>query len=323
MTRTMSSEAGWRWEGVRVLVTGGSGFIGSHLVESLLERGADLHCLLRPQSRADRLGSVRASLRVHRADLGDRAAVEEVIRAARPEVVFHLAAVGVTDVNVAPLLAVRVNVEGTLNLLQALDGQYRVLVHVGTCYEYGDNEPPFREEQWPRPWLTYAITKATVWHFCRQFVRSRGWPLVVVRPFSVYGPRQPSSTFIPACICAALKGRDFAMTGGEQRRDFVYVSDVVDGMLRAASNPAAIGSTFNLCSGHEVSLYKVACRVVELVGRPIAIRRGAVPYRDNEVWRLVGDNSRARRVLGWTPRVSLTEGLRRTIAWFAAQEDAS
>ncbi len=303
-----------RWGGTSVLVTGGSGFIGSFLVETLLRRGARVHCLLRPQSQAPRLDAVHSEICVHYADLSDRQAVERAARAACPEVIFHLAAVGVTNVNVDPRLAVRVNVEGTLNLLYALDGRYRVLVHTGTCYEYGNNELPFHEEQWPRPETTYAITKATAWHFCRQFVRSRGWPLVMVRPFSVYGPRQPPGTFIAACIRAALEGRDFDMTGGEQTRDFLYISDVVDGLLLAATVPAAIGSTFNLCSGREISLYDVACRVVELVGRPINIRRGAIPYRDGEVWRLVGDNTRARRVLGWKPRISLSQGLQQTIS---------
>jgi UDP-glucose 4-epimerase len=146
----------------RVLVTGGSGFIGSHLVEALVQRGADVHCMLLSGDPAPNLDGVRHAIRIHRANLAESAQVDAVVRAARPEVVMHLAAIGVTDVHVDPALAARVNVEGTLNLLGALDGDYRVFVNTGTCHEYGSNEPPFREDQDPRPTLPYAITKTAV-----------------------------------------------------------------------------------------------------------------------------------------------------------------
>jgi len=299
--------------GDRVLVTGGSGFIGSHLVEALVARSDQVHCLLLPDDPAVHLHAVLADIQTHRADLTDPQAVARVVNRARPEVIYHLAAVGVADVNADPAWVVRVNVEGTLHLLAALAGEYRVFVHTGTCHEYGDNEPPFREDQDPRPELPYAIAKTASWRFCRRLHRTRGWPIVTVRPFSVYGPRQVAHTFVPACIEAALAGRDFDMTGGEQGRDMIYVSDVVDGFLRAAAVPKAAGGTFNLCTGIETPLHKIARQIVDLSESTISIRRGTLPYRAGEIWHLVGDNSRARQILGWQPRVSLTEGLRRTI----------
>lgn len=297
----------------RTLVTGASGFIGSTLVEALVERGTDVHCVLLPDDPARNLDRVRQTVSLHRADLVDRQAIESIVRTVRPEAVLHLAAIGVTDVHVDPALAVRVNVEGTLNLLCALDGRYRVFVNTGTCHEYGDNEPPFREDQDPRPELPYAITKTAVWHFCRRLHETRQWPIVTVRPFTVYGPRQAKKAFIPACIRSALQGADFEMTDGEQQRDLVYVTDVAEGFIRAASVPEAVGGTFNLCAGRGIPLYDVAKEVLAMMGDPVAIHRGALPYREGEIWQLVGDNTRARTVLGWQPRVSLTEGLRRTI----------
>jgi nucleoside-diphosphate-sugar epimerase len=304
--------------GERVLVTGGSGFIGSTLVEELVRRGADVTCVLLPPDPAAHLEEVRQEIRICRADLTDREAVREAVSAARPEVVFHLAAAGVTDVCVDPATAARVNVEGTLNLLSALQGNYRVFVNTGTCHEYGGNEPPFREDQDPRPELPYAITKTAAWHFCNRYRRTVGWPIVTLRPFSVYGPRQAPNTFIPACIRAAQVGRDFDMTLGEQTRDCVYVDDIVEGFILAATVPEAIGETLNLCTSREVPLYQIAQVIVQQMGHPIAIHRGPLPYREGEIWRLVGDNTRAREVLGWESRVPLAEGLRRTIA--AAQE---
>ena len=297
----------------RVFVTGASGFIGSTLVETLVRRGADVHCLLLPGDPAPNLRAVRDHVCLHCADLADRQAVEAVVREARPEAVLHLAAVGVTDVNVDPAFAVRANVEGTLNLLHALSGDYRVFVNTGTCHEYGDNRHPFREDQDPRPELPYAITKTAVWHFCRRFYRTRGWPIVTVRPFAVYGPRQPAKAFIPACIRAALSGTGFQMTGGEQQRDLIYVADIVEGFIHAATVPEAVGGTFNLCTGQEHALHDVARMIVAQTGNQIDVQRGALPYREGEIWHLVGDNTRARTILGWEPRISLEQGLARTI----------
>ncbi|MBN1642275.1 MAG: NAD-dependent epimerase/dehydratase family protein [Anaerolineae bacterium] len=302
--------APWR---ERVLVTGGSGFIGSALVERLLQLGADVHCLLLPSDPAPNLAHVLEHVQVHRADLADLDAVRQVVRDAQPEVVMHLAAVGVTDVRIDPALAVRVNVEGTLNLLRALDGAYRVFVNTGTCHEYGDNDPPFHEGQDPRPTLPYAITKTAVWHFCRRFHHTHGWPIVTVRPFAVYGPRQGEAAFIPSCIRAAHAGVDFRMTGGDQVRDYIYVSDVVEGFVRAARTPQAVGGTFNLCTGQGVPLHEVARAILAHMGDPVALLRGVLPYREDEIWRLVGDNTRAREILDWAPRITLADGLRRTI----------
>jgi nucleoside-diphosphate-sugar epimerase len=299
-------------------VTGASGFIGSFLAETLVRRGAAVHCLLRPSSSTVHLRSILDRIEIWRADLTEPKAVARVTAAARPETIFHLAAAGATNVHVSAASATRVNIEGTLNLLHALDGDYRVFVNTGTCHEYGNNQPPFREDQDPRPELPYAITKTAAWHFCRRFQQTEGWPIVTVRPFSVYGPRQAANTFVSACIRAATSRLAFDMTPGEQTRDWIYVQDVVEGLLRAAEEPAAIGETVNLCTGRETSLYEVARIVVREVatrqGLPaVAINRGALAYRSSEIWRLVGSPEKARDVLGWTANVSLEQGIRQTI----------
>jgi len=306
------------WDAQRVLVTGASGFIGSFTVETLVRRGAAVHCLLRPSSSTRHLGAVLNHITVHRADLTEPDTLASAVAAARPETVFHLAASGATDVNVSPVYATQVNVEGTLNLLHALDGDYRVFVNTGTCHEYGDNLPPLSEDQDPRPTLPYAITKTAAWRFCRRFQQTRGWPIVTVRPFSVYGPRQAANTFVSACIRAAASRMPFDMTPGEQTRDWIYVQDVVDGLLRAAEEPAAIGETLNLCTGRETSLYEVAQTVVQEVAAqqgvpPVAINQGALAYRSSEIWRLVGSPAKAQAILGWTAATTLREGIRKTV----------
>lgn len=303
---------------MNVLVTGASGFIGSFLTETLVQRGVEVHCLLRPSSSMRRLRRVLEHVHVHLADLTDPDALDDAVSAAKPEIIFHLAAMGATNVNAPPTLAARVNIEGTLNLLLALKGDYQTFVNTGTCHEYGDNTPPFRENQDPRPELPYAITKAAAWHFCNRLYKTKGWPIVTVRPFAVYGPGQAATTFVSACIRAAQNKQTFEMTMGEQSRDWVYIADVVDGLIQAGTVPQAIGGTFNLCTGRETTLYETAQLISDQVAEeqecaPIAIHRGALPYREGEIWRLVGDNSQARTVLRWEPSVSLRSGIRETV----------
>ena len=303
---------------MKVLVTGASGFIGSFLTETLVQQGMEVHCLLRPSSSTQRLRSVLEYIRVYRADLTDPDTLSDAVNAAKPEIIFHLAATGATNVDVSPMLAARINIEGTLNLLLALEGEYQTFVNTGTCHEYGDNVPPFREDQDPRPELPYAITKTAAWRFCNRLYKTKGWPIVTVRPFAVYGPGQAANTFVAACIRAAQSKQNFKMTMGEQSRDWVYIADMVDGLIRAGTTPQAIGGTFNLCTGHETTLYETAQLVAEQIAAeygcaPIDIHRGALPYREGEIWRLVGDNSRARTVLGWEPSISLRSGIRETV----------
>ncbi len=302
-----------------VLVTGATGFIGSHLVRQLVAIGARVTSLAWEENLARRASFGIAE---HNVDLRDAVAVWTVVQTIRPTLVFHLAAAGVTEFEIDPITAVQVNVEGTLNLLTALkDTDYRRFLFVGTSHEYGNNASPFHEDQSPAPANVYAASKSAAWLFCEMYHRAQSYPVVGVRPFGVYGPGQRPPAFLPALIQAALRSRDFSMTHGEQLRDLVYVQDVIEGMLCAATTPNIEGQIFNLCSGRGISLAELAQRVMALMGNPIRVNLGALPYRPGQIWHMVGDNSRAQETLGWQPRVSLDEGLRRTIAWCTVNED--
>lgn len=302
-----------------VLVTGATGFIGSHLVRRLVAIGARVTSLAWEKNQTRRSS---LSIAEHNVDLRDAAAVWAVVQTVRPTLVFHLAAIGVTEFEIDPITAVQVNVEGTLNLLTALkDTDYHRFLFVGTSHEYGNNASPFHEDQSPAPANVYAASKSAAWLFCKMYHRAQSYPVVAVRPFGVYGPEQQPPAFLPALIQAALRGHDFSMTHGEQLRDLVYVQDVIEGMLCAATTPNIEGQVFNLCSGRGISLAELAQRVMALMGNPIHVNLGALPYRPGQIWRMIGDNSRAKETLGWQPRVSLDEGLRRTIAWCTANED--
>jgi len=302
---------------MRVLVTGATGFIGSHLAERLVAEGAEVTLLIKPGASKANVTSILDKVHIHEVDLRDGQRVQELMRECRPRKVYHLAAVGVTDPGVDPRLAVQVNVIGTLNLLEALrETGCDCFVNTGTCYEYGHNTPPMREDQMVDPINAYAASKSAAWLFCNMYHRTHGYPIVTVRPFTVYGPRQSERALIPQVILHALRGEDFPMTGGEQGRDWIYVDDVVEGILRASLAEAAIGQVINLCTGEEHTVREVVEKVLELMGNPIQPLIGALSYRRGEIWHLVGDNARARELLGWEPQVSLEEGLQETVRWY-------
>ena len=304
----------------RVLVTGATGFIGSHLVRRLVADGCEVHALTSAVSSvyAIRLVDLRDRITLHEGNLTDRCAMDALVDAVRPSHVFHLGAythVGKSWNRVDE--CVQVNVQGTVNLLQALDGSgYVRFVNVGTSEIYGDVEVPFQEDQPVRPASPYAASKYAAERFCRVFVDGRGWPIVMLRPFNAFGPAQTADRIIPEVIVRALRGEELLMTQGRQTREFNFVEDLVDGMVRAAATPGVEGRLYNLGCGEDVSIRAVTAMVLDLMGNPVEARFGALPDRPIEIWQMRCEAARARDELGWKPQHSLADGLEKTIAWY-------
>ena len=313
----------------RALVTGASGFIGSHLVRRLVEDGVEVHALTSAVSSMVpiRLVALRDRLTLHEGSLSDRSAMDALAAAVRPTHVFHLGAythVGKSWQRVDE--CIDVNVQGTVNLLQALATVgYERFVNVGTSEIYGDVEAPFREDMAVRPISPYAASKHAAETMCRLFQQGHGWPIVLVRPFNAFGPAQTPDRIIPEVIARALRGEDLRMTQGRQTREFNFVEDIVDGLVRAAATPGIEGELFNIGCGEDISIRDVTSLVLDLMGAPVTAHFGALADRPTEIWRMYCDSTRARATLGWKPQYTLVDGLEKTIAWYrtALSDEAS
>ena len=300
-----------------MLVTGGGGFIGSNLVRGLLERGDDVR-VLDNFSTGDRANLEGLDIEVVEGELRSYERVHNAVRGR--EVVFHLGALGSVPRSVQdPLTSSAVNIEGTLNvLLAARDEGVRRVVYSSSSSVYGPRrELPVKEDLPPDPISPYGVAKLAAERYCVSFSRVyESFETVVVRYFNVFGPRQrPSSQYaavIPLFVTAIAAGEPITVYGdGEQRRDFTYVSNVVDGTMRAAEAGGASGRIFNVAASAPVTVNDVATAIGSVLGKPV--EKTFAPPRVGAIRDSSADVTAARDVLGWEPPVGLEDGLRRTI----------
>jgi nucleoside-diphosphate-sugar epimerase len=300
------------------LVTGGAGFIGSHLSEALVSRGHRVRV-------ADNFvtgyrENLRAGVEFMEADLADPAAARRAVDGM--DYVLHQAAIPSVPRSVKnPVESHRANVDGTLNILiAARDAQVKRLVFAGSSSVYGDTPVlPKREDMPPNPLSPYALHKQVGEQYAQMFTKLYGLETVTTRYFNVFGPRQdptsPYSGVISRFITALLDGKAPVIHGdGGQTRDFTYVGNVVDGVLRAAETPGVSGEVFNVATSGRVSLNELLAVLQKIIGThatPVY-----EPARPGDVRDSQADISKAERRLGYRPIVSLEEGLRETVAWY-------
>jgi NAD dependent epimerase/dehydratase len=309
------------WRGRTVLVTGAGGFIGSHLVEALVSRGATTRALVRYTSTGSRGWLDRspsaANVEFIASDICDERALAKAT--AGVDTLFHLAAlIGIPYSYDAPDSYVRTNIEGTANVLRcALNAGVRRVVHTSTSEVYGTAQTvPIREDHPLQTQSPYSATKAGADLLAWSYHRSFGLGVTTVRPFNTYGPRQSARAVIPTIISQALAGSEIRLGHLSPTRDFTFVADTVDGFLQIADADAAVGRVVNLGSGQEISIGDLVTRITALTGssaKAVVEARRERPG-GSEVERLCADAGLARS-LGWTPCHGLDAGLRLTIEW--------
>jgi UDP-glucose 4-epimerase len=306
---------------VKVLVTGGAGFIGSHLVERLLREGFEVRVLDNfSTGRPENLAVVASRIELVEGDICDHRVVREAMRAV--EVVFHEAALCSVARSVEePQTTNAVNIGGTLNvLLAARDERVRRMVYASSSSVYGDTQVlPKREAMTPEPASPYAVTKYTGELYCRTFYQVFGLETFSLRYFNVFGPRQdPDSLYaavIPRFISALLRGEPPVIYGdGQQSRDFSYVDNVVEANLLAMRANAGFGDAFNIACGQQLTVAALADRLMRLC--EVAIEPIYSQPRLGDVCHSLADISKAKAVLGYRPHIDLLGGLQRTVEWY-------
>jgi nucleoside-diphosphate-sugar epimerase len=312
----------------RYTVTGGAGFIGSHLAEELLRRGQAVRVV--DNFSTGKRANVEAAARAAGVPLtaleiveGDLAEIDVARRAADgADYVLHQAAIPSVPRSVKdPITSNRANIDGTLNMLVAArDAGVKRLVFAGSSSEYGDTPTLPKHEDMPTsPLSPYALQKAVGEEYLKLFTRLYGLETVSIRYFNVFGPRQdpgsPYSGVISLFVKWLLAGERPTIYGdGEQTRDFTYVANVVDGVLRACDAPGASGESINVATEGRVSLNQLLRELQQIIGTNLEAVYG--PPRLGDVRDSQASIAKARRLLGYEPRVPFEEGLRRTVAWF-------
>lgn len=293
---------------MRILLTGGTGFIGTALTPLLLAQpNTAVTLLLRDQHKKRPLSPRTTSVY---ADLRDAHATTLAVQQAKPDIVIHLAAAGVTDPFLPIKTALDHNVNGTLNLLQA-------------CFENSSTTRKFIIGRTPgeRSAMNhYAASKAAAWQFCRMYGRTQQWPIIGAMIFQTFGPGQPENSLIPAAVKAAYSQENFPMTSGTQERDWVYITDIATGIFAILQADLPPGTTVELGTGKLTSVADVVRSIYQIVdsnGRP---QIGAIPSRPGETFQQVANEIRTRERINWQATTSLDKGLNKTCKFFSERE---
>ena len=314
----------------RVLVTGGAGFIGSHLCQALLAHDARVTCLVHYNASSS-IGNLaflpreqRARITIADGNIEDSDFVMRTVEG--QEIVLHLAAlISIPYSYVAPRSYLRTNIEGTLNVLEAARrfGVARV-VHTSTSEVYGTAKyDPIDEDHPLQGQSPYSASKIAADKMCESYFKSFETPVVTLRPFNTYGPRQSARAFIPTIISQALERDTIRLGSLTPMREMTFVSDTVRGFILAATAPGIDGETINLGTGTTHSIASYANRILALMAHKGKIVSASDRMRPtgSEVLKLISNNGKAARLLNWHPLVDIDEGLRQTIAFVEAHRN--
>jgi len=311
------------YNGVRVLITGASGFIGRWVASLLVEAGADLWVVGRNQktlSEVLKAYSIPANEVV--VDLGKPDVFRELYGKVKPDMTFNLAGYGVSPAQSDPAAMWRINTDLVAEMVSVIASDCGSkwgglnFVHVGSGFEYGLIEGIITEHSEEHPLSVYGESKLAATKRVQSVCRTSGLNGITARLFTVYGPGEHSNRLLPSLISAAKTGNKLKLTLGEQKRDFTYVKDVAVGLLKLGLMKAAAGEAVNLATGKLASIREFSeCAVKILDLKSDQIQFGAIPYRKDEVWQGPVDIGFLKRRIGWVPPNSISEGIVETIQW--------
>ena len=314
-------------KGKSVLITGGAGFVGSHLVDRLIEEEPSQIIIASNffLGAIDNLSEAKErfpTLNVVRCDVADYEEIEDVIVNNNVDVVFNLAVIPLPTSLVKPEWTITKNIDMTLNICKLLRlGKFQTLIQYSSSEAYGTAKTiPMDETHILDPETPYAASKAATDHIALSYHHTFGLDVAVIRPFNQYGPRQNAKKFagiIPIVVGRMMRGEEVFVSGdGEQTRDFLFVKDTVDATIDVYNNPKSRGKVINIASGTEVSMNQVIKTIASIMNydKPILHKEA----REGDVRRHLAGVSKAKEILGWQPKVSFEEGIKKTVEWYLA-----
>ena len=303
---------------MKILVTGTTGFIGSELAPRLSKMGHDVYCLERYMS-GHYTPNGRKQVQTVYANLNDHYAIRNTIKTVQPEIIIHLAAL--TPVAYSydrPSEVLETNFVATANLAETAlrdDDNLRQFIFAGTSECYGNQtEFPIKENARFYPTSPYSVSKLAAVNYLQYMHIAYDFPVTIIFPFNTYGRGHSKFFVVERMLSQMLNGEKEVHLGDpEPVRDFLYATDHVEGYVKALNHPKAVGEIFNICTGTGIKISELADECAEMTGFQGDIVWSTIPRRPLDIYTLIGDNTKARTVLGWTPTVSLDEGLKMTI----------
>lgn len=302
----------------KYLITGAAGFIGANLVRQLLKGdSSDIHIIEPIGTDLWRLRDVMDKIMVHSIDLADFERTTGLVKTVKPDIIFHLASFGGMPAQQDRDLIFKINVHGTINLLEACKFVgFECFINTGSSSEYGKKNTPMKETDVLEPISDYAVAKAAATHYCLKEALTHALPIYTIRPFSVYGDYEAPSRLIPTVLQGFLTGQELHLSSPSNVRDFIYIDDMVNAYLMLAAQKPTDHYIFNIGSGVESRIAQVVDLVRELSGTLVNVQWQVTTPRPWEPLHWQANIERAQAVLGWQPIYSLKDGLARTMAWF-------
>ena len=307
----------------RILVTGGTGFIGSAIVNKLINQGCYVNIISLSKKFIWRIDD-KSNCKFFKIDLRNPYKVKKCIKTIKPEIIFHLAAYINPEPDFSNIdKAFSINFNGTKNLLQSLNEyDYDLFINTGTAHEYGNIKAPFKETDREKPIFPYSASKVATTYLCEMMFNTFDKSIITIRPFITYGPKQISRSLIPSLIFSAIEQKKLSLTPCDQRREFLYIDDLVEAYFSLAENFKKVGKMgiFNVGTGKEIQIREI----VNLISKKFKDTQfiiGDKPYRPGEPMQHWASINKINKAIGWAPKWKIEDGIDITIKWWQNNRD--
>ena len=306
----------------KILITGGLGFLGVNLILSLIKIGIKPYVVdIYQESVFEDNIYIPFKLNqifYYNTNLQDNNKTVNLIKSINPDVVVHAAALTVLNRDYQTAInTIEINIKTTINILEAMKAIPKAkLIFISTSDIYGEVDPPFKESQLCIPASPYSISKLTCEHYCIMYCNIHKFPLIILRVFNIFGKYQKGGRVIPYIIKDLLENKPVKLTPGEQKREYNYIENISDAIIASIENNDIEREIINIGSSHSVKIKDIALKIANVLNKQNLLQIGAIPYRENEIWDMYCDNSKAIKLLNWKPKVDFDSGLQMTIEWF-------